>query len=372
MCPARDRCRSPYTTVLQGQKVPPTSIRHSGTFDNCSLIDKTVECKCCRFYFSMRVDGTQYLKVDRSISETRCPCSNSVHIVMSQQMQESNSASTKRKRQPESTTNSRTFARKSRKVSAESSPAPDAGSQDEESPKPTSKHTKKERKQNRSTRIHSLRKQLARGTLPSTIQQEKERELEALLHEQTKTASKQQAKKTLEKYHYVRFLERRKAEKKLKQLRKQQDAHGESDDLSKRIHEMEVSRNYAIYAPLGEKYVSIFVAGGEVDTKDSNTHGKRPPKPTMWYTVETAMLGGEAGLEALREGKNKVVAQAESDEEMTSQTRKAVPAKSNKVSSSREATRDRNDTKRKVTFQVEEEAEQSSDDDDIDGGFFER
>lgn len=292
---------------------------------------------------------------------------------MSQQIGEPIGTSTKRKRQHESTTNAQSFARKSRKVSAESSPAPDAGSQDDESPKPTNKHTKKERKQNRSTRIHSLRKQLARGTLPSTIQQEKERELAALLHEQTKTVSKQQAKKTLEKYHYVRFLERRKAEKKLKQLRKQQDAHGESDDLSKRIHEMEVNRNYAIYAPLGEKYVSIFVSGVEGESKDSNMHpGKRPPKPAMWYTIETAMLGGEADLEALREGKNKPVAQVESDEEMTSLKQKIVPSKSNKASSSREATRDRDSTKRKVSFQVDEEAEQSSDNDDIDGGFFER
>lgn len=292
---------------------------------------------------------------------------------MSQQMEEPNDQSTKRKRQHDTNADGQTSARKSRKLSASSSPTPEVGIQEEASSKTFSKHTKKERKQNRSTRIHSLRKQLARGTLPSTIQQEKERELAALVHEQTKTASKQQAKRTLERYHYVRFLERRKAEKKLKQIRKQQESQGESVELSKRTHEMEVNLNYAIYAPLGEKYVSVFVSGkdGQSDDTDSRK-GKRPPKPATWYAVEKAMLGGEAELEALREGKNASLVQLEPNEEVALPKQKKGLSQSRKNVSSHEAIRDRNGLDRKVTFQVAEEADQSSDNDEIDGGFFER
>lgn len=292
---------------------------------------------------------------------------------MSQQIKESEGTSFKRKRQHETNNHSQTSARKSRKLSTESSPTPETGSQEEGSSKPSSKHTKKERKQNRSTRIHSLRKQLARGTLPSTIQQEKERELAALLHEQTKTVSKKQAKKTLEKYHYVRFLERRKAEKKLKQLRKQQEAQGESSELSQRIHEMEVNLNYAIYAPLGEKYVSIFVSGKEGQSDDINSHtGKRPPKPATWHAVETAMLGGEKKLEALREGESTSLAQTKPEDEKVNQKQKKSLVESKKSHTSPEISRSQNRANRKVTFQVEEEVQVSSDNDEIDGGFFER
>lgn len=292
---------------------------------------------------------------------------------MSYQVKESEKTSTKRKRQHETNASTPTDARKSRKQSAESSPASEIMSQEDISSKPASKHTKKERKQNRSTRIHSLRKQLARGTLPSTIQQEKERELAALVHEQAKTVNKKQVKKTLEKYHYVRFLERRKAEKKLKQLWKQQKAQGDSPELSERIHEMEVNLNYAIYAPLGEKYVSMFVPGSEGQSNDIEVNpGERPPKPASWYAVETAMLGGEVQLEALREGRTITHTVTELDSKEAGQKHKKSSSKPSKDHLSQEAPRRQSRTNRKVTFQVDEGEEPSSDNDEIDGGFFER
>lgn len=295
---------------------------------------------------------------------------------MARESGESNDTTNVRKRQRETNVHSQPSARKSRKLSAEASPMSDDRSQEEGSPRPQNKHTKKERKQNRSTRIHSLRKQLARGTLPSTIQQEKERELAALVHEQNKTVSKKQVRKNLEKYHYVRFLERRKAEKKLKQLQKQQDAHGDSADLSKRIHEMEVNRNYAIYAPLGEKYVSVFVsaAGGEQPSHKDSPNTRQSSKPTTWYAVEAAMLKGEAALTALRDGKNTAAAHTESEDEEAPQkrTRPSVAKPSDKRSSREKKSQDQSSDHRKVSFDVDEEAEGSSDSDQIDGGFFER
>lgn len=295
---------------------------------------------------------------------------------MPRENREPNETTNVKKRQRETNEHSQSSARKSRKLSAEASPISDERSQDDESPRPQNKHSKKERKQNRSTRIHSLRKQLARGTLPSTIQQEKERELAALVHEQNKTVSKKQVRKNLEKYHYVRFLERRKAEKKLKQLQKQQDAHGDSADLSKKIHEMEVNLNYAIYAPLGEKYVSVFVSGaaaGQSNHTDS-PEIRQSTKPTTWHAVEAAMLKGEAALMALRDGKNAAPTQTEPDVEEASQQRTKTPvAKSSDHRSGREKTSRSQDLERhKVSLDVDGEAGGSSDSDQIDGGFFER
>lgn len=190
------------------------------------------------------------------------------------------------------------------------------------------KHTKKERRQNPSTRIHSLKKLLRNPSLPSNIRQDRERELEALLHSQQKNTASKSDKKMLSKYHYVRFLERRKAEKLLKNLRKRiadleaktrtnrgeemlsgDNSTRESDsdeatsttmtDLKSKAHEAEVSLNYALYAPLGEKYISVFVDSSDGDTGDGTTS-----KPQMWYRIEEAMEGGKDALEALRDGKS--------------------------------------------------------------------
>lgn len=273
-----------------------------------------------------------------------------------------------KKRPREKDVTSPDLPRKSRKLSAEVSPALEDTAQNERSVRFPNKHTKKERKQNRSTRIHSLRKQLARGTLPATIRQDKERELAALVHEQNKTALKKQARKTIEKYHYVRFLERRRAEKKLKQLQRRQAASGDSDDadLSKQIHEMEVNLNYAIYAPLGQKYISVFVP----ETEKEQAEDGRRPKPPMWYAVEKAMLGGKAELEALRDSKTTLdLATDDLDggklgDVGTASTQNSSERRKNATRT--QAHRDQSDD------HAFEELETASEDGAADGGFFER
>jgi len=262
-------------------------------------------------------------------------------------------------------------ARKSRRSSEEQISASDERVRDNDSPRPTNTHTKKERKQNRSTRIHSLRKQLARGSLPSTIQQEKERELAALLHEQAKTKTKKEARKTLEKYHYVRFVERQKAEKRLKQLRKQLQTEPEDDSLSQQIYEMEVNRNYAIYAPLDQKYISIFASGsGAAKNEHDDLQDRAKSRPPIWKIVAETMRRGQLALEALRDGisRNTVAGEGQKmdldKEEMNSSTkRKRLEAKSLR--------REGGGLSKKET-QIGEPGEQSADDDMSDGGFFDR
>ncbi|KAJ9664038.1 rRNA-processing protein efg1 [Neophaeococcomyces mojaviensis] len=271
--------------------------------------------------------------------------------------------------------------RKSRKLSQDVSSASEDRSREVESFRSSNKHTKKERKQNRSTRIHSLRKLLARGTLPSTIQQEKERELAALIHEQDKTRTKKEAKKTLERYHYVRFVERQKAEKRLKRLRKQKDAGSNDSELERKIHEMEVNRNYAIYAPLGQKYVSMFAShacrekNGEVaedELDDITKDNVSPVRPPMWYIVEAAMARGESELKALRDGKSGHMADTRDDDERpdTLQSKNKSEATSLKLQK-----RSAEQVKREQVpnHEVDMKREASEDEDErSDGGFFDR
>ena len=153
----------------------------------------------------------------------------------------------------------------------------------------TSTHTRRDRKNNRSSRIHSLRNLLGRGGLPPNIQQEKERELASLLFDQEKDRVAKGGKKTLEKYHKVRFFERKKAERNLKRLQKERDSlqkntapvtDGDGDvdpdtedervqarqarqarlrELETEIHCADVDLQYTLYSPLKEKYISLFV-----------------------------------------------------------------------------------------------------------------
>ncbi|OAP57532.1 hypothetical protein AYL99_08270 [Fonsecaea erecta] len=196
--------------------------------------------------------------------------------------------------------------------------------------------TKHERTTNPSTRIHSLRRLLSSpGELPGTVRQEKERELAALLFDQKRARAAQHARRNLQRYHFVRFMERKKAERSLKQLLRRRDSAeynepANKSELEELIHVAQVDINYTKYAPLGEKYISLYVdeAKGKKnkpkisksemeeldrDQQDEKRHfvdhmsnivrSANGAKPPMWYEVEKLMEEGEAKLEALREGK---------------------------------------------------------------------
>lgn len=215
------------------------------------------------------------------------------------------------------------------------------------------------RKNNPSTRIHSLKNLLARGQIPHDVRQEKERELASLLFDQEKDKVAQTTKKMIKRYHMVRFIERKKAEKHLKNLRKELGdlqknvpvAKGPDEgslggteqskvskkarrkELYEKIHEAEVDLNYTLYSPLDQKYISIFAAewkdpGSGLTSKKVKAifteEQKRElqhiqdeasnlvksagnVKPPIWFEVEKCMKGetntAQKKLELLRDGK---------------------------------------------------------------------
>lgn len=194
--------------------------------------------------------------------------------------------------------------------------------------------TKHERNTNPSTRIHSLKRLLQTKEMPATVRQEKERELAALLFDQEQIKLKQNARKNLQRYHFVRFIERTKAERMLKGLRKQRDScedDGKREEIDTLIHRTEVDLNYAKYAPLGQKYIGLYPSDeaprkkekfqmdrlefavldkqqqkdirDEYDKAANVARNATGDKPPMWYEVERLMEQGETHLEALRDGK---------------------------------------------------------------------
>lgn len=253
------------------------------------------------------------------------------------------------------------------------------------------KKTKHARTTNPSTRIHSLKKLLnGSSNLPMTVRQEKERELAALLLDQEKKRILEDGRKNLQKYHFVRFIERQKSERALKKLIQRRNNSDEQDDaakeqLEKQIHETEVDLNYAKYSPLGEKYISLLPntdkrrgnlpmasedsallnseeADNLLNFEDEQSNLLRSAsgaKPPMWYQVEACMREGQSKLEALRDGK--LNAGAKLDKELTAVGSKAEAA-SRLVHDPFLAEEDMIDP-----------ADLDSDDENMsDGGFFER
>lgn len=200
-------------------------------------------------------------------------------------------------------------------------------------------------------RLRDLTRLLASNTsstLPATIRSDHERELQSLRSEiadaeieAAKREDERKRNKIIGRYHRVRFFERRKAERRLKALRKsggvvdadgeigavartEEDGaegvgmvRGETRRLQRRaIHDAEVDLQYTMFYPLDEPYVSLFAEAGFVEDKSEGEQdgesghdgakvgeSREREKPKMWYLVEEATEQGQTALDALREGR---------------------------------------------------------------------
>lgn len=181
-----------------------------------------------------------------------------------------------------------------------------------------------------SNKIHSLRRLLEKATdMPADIRQEKERELQGYVVDQQHRQARKEKNAVTSRYHFVRFMERKKADRRLKQLEKKFDTvmmhtddtmtqenriapaerileeeAGEnmggvddqpilpaSERLSllreeelERLHEAKVDLNYTLYAPLDQKYIALYA---------SNSNGEEAGKINDGSKAEQA-LGASA------------------------------------------------------------------------------
>lgn len=137
--------------------------------------------------------------------------------------------------------------------------------------------------------------------LPPGVRIEKERALVGYRQDLDAALKSKRRQQMIEKYHKVRFFERQKATRHLKQVRaRYEEAEPDSEpsrSLQKKAHEAEVDLNYALFYPLDEKYISLFPKSSSKEPNDTTSASK----PPMWETIEKCMLEGT--LEKLREGR---------------------------------------------------------------------
>ncbi|KAK1523220.1 hypothetical protein CPAR01_14073 [Colletotrichum paranaense] len=188
------------------------------------------------------------------------------------------------------------------------------------------------------TRSRDIRRLLQSGKqLPATKRNELEQELEALQERVEEHNFKKRRGDMIQKYHMVRFFERKKAERLLKQLRKklqQSEDPEEKKRLEAEAHVAEVDVAYARFFPLMERYESLYPnkdknakeqgdedkveeeqqqqkeqAEADADADADAKPSKQPKalqflhaeRPKMWATIEKVLPEGEVALYRLRD-----------------------------------------------------------------------
>jgi hypothetical protein len=155
--------------------------------------------------------------------------------------------------------------------------------------------------------IRDLERMLKGANMPADIRQTRERELEALRLELVKLAADKEKQEMIGRYHMVRFFDRKKAERRLKQATKALRACEDSEahkKLEKDVHVAQIDLNYTQYYPLAQTYSALYPTK---KGKDEKAHGDEEEikagvrgNPEMWKEVEQATKDGERSLEALR------------------------------------------------------------------------
>jgi hypothetical protein len=235
--------------------------------------------------------------------------------------------------------------------------------------------------------------------LPANVQRDLESELAALQRQIEERQDKRLRAHMIGKYHMLRFfgkprswrienaccanlLERKKATRRQKQLKKRHDTTddaAEKAELAEDLRVAEIDVLYPQYYPFLEPYVSLYPQSGnngegegegeeEKDDKedDKDTAEKqstaaqftRGPRPPMWEEIKTTYEAG--GLRALQKIRDR---QPPKGDKQGKQGKEAKGAKGGKASAGTDG--DKSGKKSKETKNAEEGSESD------DGGFFE-
>jgi hypothetical protein len=188
-------------------------------------------------------------------------------------------------------------------------------------PKPPKKPRRSEpsvyKKQAHASSVNAIKKKIRDVTrklersdsLPANVRAEDERALAAYQQELADAEGEKIRNKMIKKYHMVRFfgrhrnfvlhfltniyLERQKATRQLKKLRKQileADSTDEVEALKAKMYITEVDLNYTQYCPLAEVYISLYPPKGADEEDGEKVEAK--PKPPLWAEVEKHMKDG--------------------------------------------------------------------------------
>jgi len=113
-------------------------------------------------------------------------------------------------------------------------------------------------------KIRDAQRTLKRPNLNATTQVDLQRRIQALQQEleqaETQKKTVEKRRKNYEKYKFVRFMERQKITRRIKQVKKDLEITKgkEKRELEKELQQLEINLNYTLHYPVAYKYVSLF------------------------------------------------------------------------------------------------------------------
>ena len=148
-------------------------------------------------------------------------------------------------------------------------------------------------------RLRGLERLLQKGGLPDDVRRSKEAEVKSLKSDVTKSNRVQRERHFSKKYHGVKFIERRKVERRVAALKRslveQSGAGGASAALEADLKEAEYDLLYIRHFPRSKKYLSLFPGSDGDDAYVVKR--RRQIRSTIIRRVEAGLPIGSAGDE---------------------------------------------------------------------------
>ncbi|RCI16266.1 hypothetical protein L249_2144 [Ophiocordyceps polyrhachis-furcata BCC 54312] len=191
-------------------------------------------------------------------------------------------------------------------------PGSDDGTRDTQQKKQRKHKAKEGTSQFNGKRARSIARLLKRKEqdLPADVRKNLERELAMLQAELADKAFHKKRSAMISKYHMVRFFERRKASRLVKQLKRQMEQKPEPDEvkrLKQDLHVAKVDEAYTLYYPHAEPYISLYRKSRSTEADEDEDgvvaakQSLRAARPPMWSVVEKAVMEGPSACIRLRE-----------------------------------------------------------------------
>ncbi|CAN3354717.1 rRNA-processing protein Efg1p [Diutina catenulata] len=131
-------------------------------------------------------------------------------------------------------------------------------------------------------KIRDVERLLRREKLPATTRTENERALVALKIEMEAAKGRNKERHLAKKYHMVRFFERKKAVRKLKQAQKTLDELSADPEKKKEakkqrkvVKHCQIDLAYTVLFPKSEKYISLFPNENDEEAATATEEGKQ-------------------------------------------------------------------------------------------------
>ncbi|KAL0565532.1 18S rRNA maturation protein [Marasmius crinis-equi] len=118
--------------------------------------------------------------------------------------------------------------------------------------------------------IRQARRLLAKDKLNADIRVQTERKLKSLEEDLARAEENRKEKTMATRYHKVKFFERQKVTRKIKQTIRKLEAEAEEDsEVKKELFELRVDLNYILHYPKTKKYISLFPPEARHDPQKS-------------------------------------------------------------------------------------------------------